>query len=232
MSVKSVCKLMVAKAPEILTFVGNPFEETTLIKQAEVYRVALGLPDTDRTRWAIQQSILHLLETTPDTCLLMETFRKLASNKAFLLEGAPVPEWHGEEVKTRISVLCAWPDVIKKQQAVGMYFRCLEGLVAGQLFKYKAPSRYIMMLYKSHMGLSRVGYALDPLDIAGMTFSVLLSKEDTYVKWGGVSVPPSCIEKNKELINERNTRKPCGRSAAFSCSRCSRTRKECRLAVR
>ena len=154
----------------------------------------------------------------------------LAANKHFLAEGVEIPLWDGSWEDT--VVRCEGVQQIeplKGKQRFMVWLKCFTGIPAGLTIKLPYTANALEYILAKYLHLSKLN--LEAPEIAGMFFSCMVFEDAGGVRLNEFSVTPYMLKLNKELCDSRdNPRKWC--HSTTPCYLCSKTVKECDLAVR
>jgi hypothetical protein len=229
MTPKKVVELIHRHKEDLKGLAGVEVNKSILTGISSMYCSILGMTSVT-SLGLVYNSCLHLLYSTPDESIIIETFRKVATNDKYIWSGFPIPQWAGEPVNVTIGIIKSSEYTYKGSRYTDIYFRVLSGLPAGMLMHITLPSWWVIKIIKRKLGMWRTHLQLSAMDISGTSFEVKLSiKSDDKVVWDNIKTTKTQKDKNKRLINARYEQRPCGESEP--CHRCPATRKQCPLAV-
>lgn len=233
MSVSSIAKLLTKHGKELGKFGGTKLDTNELAKFSACVGNMLRLTRKDQVA-GIYYSLQHLHEKTVDNRDLLEAFRRIAANRAYIKDGLGIPVWGGEPIRVSIGVIRVARPETKRPTVplIEITYRCLDSILAGQVQRFITTQGYVMKMFRTRMGLSHFRDHISPFDIGGMVLSPTVYRgEKGYISWSNVAVSAKAKEFNKGLVNERKNIIRCTVGHP-PCNRCEISRSKCRLGVR
>ena len=177
---------------------------------------------------ALYNSTRHLLGRRHTLLVLRKNMQRIIANWYFIMDGVPVPEWHGEQITADVVFL----SVKRAQPRLGQ--RCLlvrtklkTSIAAGIILWFPLLESTICHFLDSKSGCSKMNCAME--EISGMRARITFTAHNDVPRiqeWNATAVQKKA---NRELTEARTAVNKCEKM--MPCEICRCTVSQCPLAV-
>ena len=185
---------------------------------------------TDDSKWASSTVIREYIGLSFTRELLIAITSRVFSAKAEILAGISPTLWEGSCAKAIMQ--CTGVSLAKeaKKPSLKVHTRCLIGAPAGLNFTVTLSKAYIEYMLSKQLGLSYRKYNLPAEHITGCFFACMVEEDTTGARISNMESTEVMKNLNRKLAEARINLHKC-MTGNLDCAYCSKTRKECRLAV-
>lgn len=106
MKLQHITKIIRENKSTLKGLAGRFIDDISLWDIVKVYCRILNIKHPVKSG-LVYQSCLHLIDTTPDEVVIIETFRKVAANVEYIWKGMSIPIWRGEPVEVNVGIISA-----------------------------------------------------------------------------------------------------------------------------
>lgn len=188
---------------------------------------------TEDSKWAASTVVRQYIGQVFSKELLIAIICRVFSARPEILAGLPPTLWTG--ACTKAAMQCtgvAWITTPSSRERVMLkvYMRCLIGEPAGLHFSVNLSRPYMEYMLSKQMGLSYRKYNLPAEHFTGCFFSCMVEEDTTGAHISNIEATEAMKQLNKKLAEKRLSLHKC-MTGNLDCAYCTKTRKECKLAV-
>lgn len=206
-----------------LSFIASVIADVSIPKAQR--RASGRIPDV--LRYALYESIGHLLGQAPSLQVLKANIHRLIANWGYIKAGIPVPRWQGEPITSDVEFLSVYTEIKDNKRIWHIRTKLHTGLAAGSILVFALSNGIIDRFLDKISGCGK--YLCDTAEISGMRARITHWKEGSRDKIQTWNASQQHKKHNVQLSEKRCDMAKCKRLIA--CHTCKMTVAECPLAV-
>lgn len=187
---------------------------------------------TEDSKWAASTVVRQYIGQVFSKELLIAIICRVFSARPEILAGLPPTLWTG--TCTKAVMQCTGVALItapaKAKPMLKVYMRCLIGEPAGLHFSVNLSRSYMEYMLSKQLGLSYRKYNLPAEHFTGCFFTCMVEEDTTGAHISNIEATEAMKGLNKKLAEKRLSLHKC-MTGNLDCAYCTKTRKDCKLAV-